>query len=820
MNKHKHLLHLIAFFLLFQTGIEAQLPANCNAAAPRVIIAGDSWAQYMADDGWYQTLLESYGHGDKTAISETYETLIACPGSGIDPGDYAVSGSEAREWADEANYPYLQNLINAINANPSLDMVVLSIGGNDVLRGRGIDPGDIPGWYKNMDMDIAGSEAALFATIQADTWYIINEVRSRARDIDFMISSYDFPNFNVESFCAQFACPKREELSRDDNGNGSIDADELITDAELNDMMVRVETIRQGMATSPTANPRVFYDNGMGLMHYYYGYDDGLYPFFSNGSVNGSNNPPIGVDGVAPFSIGGIVSTPSDRENFRSVGVLCLPGIFGADPIHLDAEGYEIKIKNQMDNILFEHYRGEPDATFYSEGANDGYVDILGDESPTSNGIRMGDKGSFFPFTNPTSDYRGILSFNTANLPDNAIVTGASIYMIRSGAADNPFIDKTPSVDIKNGNFGASAAIEFSDGTDAADATDIGCFHGSVDANHDAVRIDIDAAALSYINLTGRTQFRLSLDDPDYRDEYTNFYDGGGAAPLVAGALTEKEPQEIYKYRTVEIKINEDGTISERVLKKGPRMIKKNGYENQEKLKSMEQIGEDRYVQEFVAVTAIEHLGLQKHMLDFHNAPAQGRAPFLDVTYDLNIVLPIDLNYFRAVAKGKESLLTWQTSSEQNSDRFEIERSMDGRNWNYIGQVLGSGNSDQLIDYQFIDPLPEMGINYYRLRMIDLDRSEAFSSIQTVEFKQAVNVYAAPNPFKDRIDLYFDLPVAQNISVQITDMLGQTVYQTNSQIQAGSMVRSFTGLDHLSGGTYIVSIITKDGIKNIKIIKK
>ena len=146
-----------------------QLPANCNItpnSIPRVAIAGDSWAQYMADDDVYNDAFKMYGHADKTCISETYEIGLLCSSS-PGPIDYAVSGSEAQEWADEVNFDYLQNLIDELNANPTVEFVILSIGGNDILRGRSGG-----GWYQDMDLDVPGSEATLFNTVNGDTWYI------------------------------------------------------------------------------------------------------------------------------------------------------------------------------------------------------------------------------------------------------------------------------------------------------------------------------------------------------------------------------------------------------------------------------------------------------------------------------------------------------------------------------------------------------------------------------------------------------------------------------------------------------------------------
>jgi len=76
------------------------------------------------------------------------------------------------------------------------------------------------------------------------------------------------------------------------------------------------------------------------------------------------------------------------------------------------------------------------------------------------------------------------------------------------------------------------------------------------------------------------------------------------------------------------------------------------------------------------------------------------------IQFDKQIPLPITLLYFTARAEGKRSLLNWETATEINNDRFEIERSPDGISFTKIGQVPGAGNSNVHISYQWYDNLP------------------------------------------------------------------------------------------------------------------
>ena len=92
------------FFSFFCTLSYAQ---TCTPQ-PKVIIAGDSWAQYMSDDGTHNVIFDKFGHPDFDLLGQS---LGANPGSGYTGSEYAISGSEAREWADTVNYPWVDNVI-------------------------------------------------------------------------------------------------------------------------------------------------------------------------------------------------------------------------------------------------------------------------------------------------------------------------------------------------------------------------------------------------------------------------------------------------------------------------------------------------------------------------------------------------------------------------------------------------------------------------------------------------------------------------------------------------------------------------------------
>lgn len=89
--------------------------------------------------------------------------------------------------------------------------------------------------------------------------------------------------------------------------------------------------------------------------------------------------------------------------------------------------------------------------------------------------------------------------------------------------------------------------------------------------------------------------------------------------------------------------------------------------------------------------------------------------------------LPVKLVEFNGINDRYYNRLFWSTASEIGSDRFEIDRSLDGYVWNNVGTVNASGNSNELRKYSFNDIV---GSYYYRLIQYDFDGNfEVFGPI-------------------------------------------------------------------------------------------
>jgi hypothetical protein len=105
-----------------------------------------------------------------------------------------------------------------------------------------------------------------------------------------------------------------------------------------------------------------------------------------------------------------------------------------------------------------------------------------------------------------------------------------------------------------------------------------------------------------------------------------------------------------------------------------------------------------------------------------------------------NTPLPITLVSFSAKIAGSSVKLFWATASEYINDRFEVLRSLDGREFEKIGEVKGSGTTSILTRYEYKDERPFKGVSYYRLKQIDTDGTFEYLPVVAVNTESTAEI--------------------------------------------------------------------------------
>jgi hypothetical protein len=177
-------------------------------------------------------------------------------------------------------------------------------------------------------------------------------------------------------------------------------------------------------------------------------------------------------------------------------------------------------------------------------------------------------------------------------------------------------------------------------------------------------------------------------------------------------------------------------------------------------------------------------------------------------------VLPVTLANFTARKEGQTTLLKWETTEETKSDQFIIQKSLNSKNWHEIGTRKAQGESSTFKPYQFIDEAPDNGINYYRLKMVDLDGTYSYSQIKTVHFDGLSSIASVyPNPASDFVKIKMQ-DFNSLKSIKIYNLNGQNVYAAQ-----GSSLSDYIDVKSLGVGQYVVEMLSISGqIKTNKIV--
>lgn len=177
-----------------------------------------------------------------------------------------------------------------------------------------------------------------------------------------------------------------------------------------------------------------------------------------------------------------------------------------------------------------------------------------------------------------------------------------------------------------------------------------------------------------------------------------------------------------------------------------------------------------------------------------------------------DVALPVTLVEFKAKPEDSSVILSWRTFSESNSDYFEIQKSTDGMHWIALDTLRASHFNVTEFDYSAVDHRPWAGRTYYRLKMVDFDKSFAYSTIVTVYITGTTDVLSVyPNPTSGILKLNRAF-TSQITGVEIFDIYGNSV--TGFRLKANSL-----DLSSLADGLYNISLKDEHGhVERCKVV--
>ncbi|MBK8655673.1 MAG: T9SS type A sorting domain-containing protein [Haliscomenobacter sp.] len=204
-----------------------------------------------------------------------------------------------------------------------------------------------------------------------------------------------------------------------------------------------------------------------------------------------------------------------------------------------------------------------------------------------------------------------------------------------------------------------------------------------------------------------------------------------------------------------------------------------------------------------------------------YNLSRSGVTSLSPFTVSSGGALPIALFDFKAEAFQSSALLTWRTASELNNDYMAVERSADAIEFQEIGRVKGQGTTQQPQDYRFTDEDPLPGINYYRLRQVDIDGAMEYHKVVAVDFRPegaaSTGLTAFPSPATDDLHVRLAAPFQSEAEYTVTDLQGRVVLRGVFPAQSAQETIS---IQPLPSGLFVLSLSQDGRTEVVRFVKR
>jgi len=187
------------------------------------------------------------------------------------------------------------------------------------------------------------------------------------------------------------------------------------------------------------------------------------------------------------------------------------------------------------------------------------------------------------------------------------------------------------------------------------------------------------------------------------------------------------------------------------------------------------------------------------------------------VAFDATSTLPVSWLYVKALLNNNNGIISWGTGSEQNTDRFEVEHSTDAVHFSKIGTRVAAGNSNTATHYSYTHSGLPQGMNYYRIKQLDIDGNYKYSSVVVLLNRNGLrNTIIAPNPVSDVLHI-IEPSQAKLLTAEVYSANGAQVMRKS--INNNAQVHSLQ-VKNLSPGIYHLIIKYENEVKTFSFVKQ
>ena len=187
-------------------------------------------------------------------------------------------------------------------------------------------------------------------------------------------------------------------------------------------------------------------------------------------------------------------------------------------------------------------------------------------------------------------------------------------------------------------------------------------------------------------------------------------------------------------------------------------------------------------------------------------------------TYTSAALLPVELLLFKATKLGGcEAQVLWASGEESNLNYYQLEASTDGKSFSEAGNVQKNKGRNSKYEQTTQLNAAKSNYTYYRLKMVDTDKSIKYSEIISINNdcakKNKSTLLITPNPANNTIQVK---EFNSKGIMYIYDMTGRLVL-TAAISEAGNQQ---IDIADLTRGTYLIKLTSDEGMYYSKMVKQ
>ncbi|MFN2438584.1 MAG: hypothetical protein ABR503_05255 [Chitinophagaceae bacterium] len=237
----------------------------------------------------------------------------------------------------------------------------------------------------------------------------------------------------------------------------------------------------------------------------------------------------------------------------------------------------------------------------------------------------------------------------------------------------------------------------------------------------------------------------------------------------------------------------------------------------------------------YIVTVPIASAGIKKLVLDITGNGDGNSSLFLDdiiysSTYNYDApyacgsngsfsTLPVKLTSFSCSLINTKAQLKWTVEANETGDRFEIERSIDGRNFS-TASVIFITNKIGSESYSYNETKTLDGGAYYRIKIINKDNSVSYSSVvylKNASEKTLEKITLLQNNTQS-IAFSFNASITEPAVVNLYNAAGIKMYSLNITTKKGANT-VIENVRNLSHGIYILEVASTTQRLSVKLNK-